>query len=152
MKNNKDFTIEVDEVYKCKEPVEGKKIWWSLWLNYPGAVCCEVCKENCHHPCTLAWYTTQCEGKEGSEESVSLLETLQKNIEDLQKDKDQFLEESFQHVVRLEEIALKGVSLSTQVHLDFLIEKMKEKGDTEKVKKLEEMKRKWMKIQDSNQR
>ncbi|KAF3848245.1 hypothetical protein F7725_021273 [Dissostichus mawsoni] len=29
---------------------------------------------------------------------------------DLQKDKDQFLEESFQHVVRLDEIALKGVS------------------------------------------
>ncbi|KAL3056871.1 hypothetical protein OYC64_007365 [Pagothenia borchgrevinki] len=77
-----------------------------------------------------------------SEESSSLLETLQENMTELQKDKDQWLEESFQHVVKLEEIALKVVSLSTQVHLDFLIEKMKEKGDTEKVKKLEEMKSK----------
>ncbi|XP_034051777.1 uncharacterized protein LOC117532557 [Gymnodraco acuticeps] len=207
MKNNKDFTIEVDEVYKCKVPISEWR-WWALGLNYGGAVCCEVCKENCHHPCTLAWYPSQCEvmqnrgnelyctvctgkcheskhvkteqctecedecsdpnhpktpwryvsktrrvkkdihqmkdmyekGKEDSEESVSLLETLQKNIEDLQKEKDQFLEESFQHVVELEKIALNVVSLSTHVHLDFLIEKMKEKGDTEKVKKLEEMK------------
>ena len=44
--------------------------------------------------------------------------------------------------MELEEIALNVVSLSTQVHLDFLIEKMNEKGDTEKVKKLEEMKSK----------
>ncbi|XP_033933984.1 uncharacterized protein [Pseudochaenichthys georgianus] len=79
-------------------------------------------------------------GKKGSVKSESLLETLQENIEDLQKEKDQWLEESFQHVVELEKIALKVVSLSTHVHLDFLIEKMKENGDTEKVKKLEEMK------------
>ncbi|KAL3056872.1 hypothetical protein OYC64_007366 [Pagothenia borchgrevinki] len=63
-------------------------------------------------------------------------------MKELQKDKDRFLEECFQHVVELEEIALKGVSLSTQVHLDFLIDKMKEKGETEKVKKLEIMKNK----------
>ncbi|KAL3056876.1 hypothetical protein OYC64_007370 [Pagothenia borchgrevinki] len=81
-------------------------------------------------------------GKEDSEESVSLLETLQEKMKELEKDKDQWLEESFQHVERLEEIALKGVSLSTQVHLDFLIEKMKEKGEKEKVKKLEMMKSK----------
>ncbi|KAL3056874.1 hypothetical protein OYC64_007368 [Pagothenia borchgrevinki] len=81
-------------------------------------------------------------GKEGSEESASLLETLQESIEELQKEKDQFLEESFQHVDRLEEIALKVVSLSTQVHLDVLIEKMNEKGETEKVMKLERMKSK----------
>ncbi|KAG7234099.1 hypothetical protein INR49_005883 [Caranx melampygus] len=31
-------------------------------------------------------------------------------------------------------------SLSTHVHLDFLIEKMKKKGDPEKVEKLKEMK------------
>uniref|UniRef100_A0A8C4H6B9 Septin-type G domain-containing protein n=1 Tax=Dicentrarchus labrax TaxID=13489 RepID=A0A8C4H6B9_DICLA len=69
-----------------------------------------------------------------------LLETLEKETEELQKAKDQWLEESFQHVVRLEQIALNADSLSTLVQLDFLIEKMKEKGDTEKVQKLEEMK------------
>ncbi|XP_034053240.1 septin-7-like [Gymnodraco acuticeps] len=221
MKNNEDFKVEVDEVYKGKEPVECRKIWWCLWLNNTGTTSCDDCKETCHDQCEVAPDPSYCEvmekkcticnkecsvsghknelyctvctgkcnvtkhvkteqctecedkcrdpnhlktpwryvsktrrvtrtiqqmkamyekGKEDSEESVSLLETLQKNIEDLQKEKDQFLEESFQHVVELEKIALNDVSLSTHVHLDVLIEKMKEKGDTEKVKKLEEMK------------
>ncbi|XP_034004167.1 uncharacterized protein LOC117496575 isoform X2 [Trematomus bernacchii] len=220
MKNNEDFTIEVDEVYKGKEPVDEKR-WWAMWFNYGGATCCKDCKENCHYPCTLALDPSNCEvmqnkcticqtkceisdhkkelyctactgkchvskhvkekqctvcedecsdpdhlkthwkymnktrrvkkdiqqmkdmyekGKKDSEKSGSLLETLQENMTELQKDKDQFLEECFQHVVKLEEIALKGVSLEIQVHLDFLIEKMKEKGDTEKVMKLVIMK------------
>nr|XP_033933977.1 uncharacterized protein LOC117442085 isoform X2 [Pseudochaenichthys georgianus] len=209
MKNNKDFKVEVVETFKIKVPVNESR-WWALGLNYGGAVCCEFCKENCHHPCTLAWYPKHCEvmqnrgnelyctvctgkchvsqhvkeeqclacenkcrhtnhqkthwryesktrkvmktkqemkdmyekGKQDSEKSASLLETLQKKMKELQKDKDQLLEESFQHVVRLEEIALNDVSLSTHVHLDFLIEKMKEKGDTEKAMKLKMMKSK----------
>ncbi|XP_045898188.1 uncharacterized protein LOC123965936, partial [Micropterus dolomieu] len=79
-------------------------------------------------------------GKAGCEETTSLLETLEKQMKELQKEKDQMLEKSFKHVVRLDQIALNVDSLSTHVHLDFLIEKMKEKGDTEKVQKLEEMK------------
>ncbi|XP_038590079.1 uncharacterized protein LOC119914693 [Micropterus salmoides] len=79
-------------------------------------------------------------GKAGCEETTSLLETLEKQMEKLQKDKDQMLEKSFEHVVRLDQIALNVDSLSTHVHLDFLIEKMKEKGDAEKVQKLEEIK------------
>ncbi|KAM8743095.1 uncharacterized protein AB9X84_017537 [Acanthopagrus schlegelii] len=70
----------------------------------------------------------------------SLLNNLKKEIEELEKEKDQMLDESFHHVVNLQQIALKVDSLSTLVHLDFLIEKMKEKGDTEKIQKLEEMK------------
>uniref|UniRef100_A0A8P4G0K5 AIG1-type G domain-containing protein n=2 Tax=Dicentrarchus labrax TaxID=13489 RepID=A0A8P4G0K5_DICLA len=72
---------------------------------------------------------------------TSNLGELQKEMEELQEDKDELLEESFQHVVKLEQIALNVDSLSTLVHLDFLIEKMNEKRDTEKVQKLEEMKR-----------
>uniref|UniRef100_A0A8C9XFG7 Uncharacterized LOC116067090 n=1 Tax=Sander lucioperca TaxID=283035 RepID=A0A8C9XFG7_SANLU len=78
--------------------------------------------------------------KAGSESKSSLLETLKKNMEELQKEKDQLLEESFQHVVKLEQIALNVNSVSTYDHLDFLIEKMTEKGDTGKKRKLEEMK------------
>ncbi|XP_049460400.1 uncharacterized protein LOC125906049 isoform X12 [Epinephelus fuscoguttatus] len=185
VKNNKEFTAEVEEVYKVKEPVSEWR-WWAFGLNYGGAVCCTVCKENCHYPCTLAWYPEHCEvmkgkyctvctgkcpvsahvketwkyesktrtvqmtkqdmkekyekGKAGCEKSTSLLETLQQNIEELEKEKDQWLEEAFQHVESLEHLALKVNSLSTLVHLDFLIEKMKEKGDTEKVTRLEKMK------------
>ncbi|XP_033971404.1 uncharacterized protein LOC117470687 [Trematomus bernacchii] len=177
MKNNKDFTIEVDEVYTCKEPVSESR-WWAF--NYGGAVCCEVCEETCHYPCPVTLYPRQSEvmqykcticnkkcsvsghknelyctvctgqchvsnhvnekqciacedecsdpdhlkthwryvnktrrvkktiqqmkemfekGKKDSEKSVSLLETLQEKMTELQKDKDQRLEESFQHVV-----------------------------------------------------
>ena len=62
-------------------------------------------------------------------------------MKEREKEKYQVLDESFQQVVRLEQITLTVDSLSTLVHLDFLIEKMKEKGDTEKIQKLEEMKR-----------
>ncbi|XP_073334745.1 uncharacterized protein [Pagrus major] len=79
--------------------------------------------------------------KEEHENKLSLLENLQREMEKLEKERDQMLEESFQHVVNLEQIALNVDSLSTLVHLDFLIEKMEEKGDTEKIQKLEEMKR-----------
>ncbi|KAM8743101.1 uncharacterized protein AB9X84_017544 [Acanthopagrus schlegelii] len=78
--------------------------------------------------------------KKEHESKLSLLEILAKEMKELEKEKDQMLDESFHHVVKLEQIALKVDSLSTLVHLDFLIEKMKEKGDTEKIQKLEEMK------------
>ncbi|XP_062291120.1 septin-5-like [Scomber scombrus] len=57
MKNEK-FTVEVDEVYKDKEPVNGG-MWggfkfWGMWdvppLLYKAAVTCNVCLENCHYP------------------------------------------------------------------------------------------------------
>ncbi|XP_044029486.1 septin-2-like [Siniperca chuatsi] len=53
MKNNEKFTVEVEEVYKEKETIDGGM--WGL-LFYEGAVCCKVCEENCHYPgCTMAW-------------------------------------------------------------------------------------------------
>ncbi|KAM8743733.1 uncharacterized protein AB9X84_017979 [Acanthopagrus schlegelii] len=70
----------------------------------------------------------------------SLLKDLKEQMRELEKDKDQMLDETFHHVVNLQQIALRVDSLSTLVHLDFLIEKMKEKRDTEKIQKLEEMK------------
>ncbi|XP_050924889.1 uncharacterized protein LOC108874629 isoform X2 [Lates calcarifer] len=79
--------------------------------------------------------------KAESEKKSSLLENLEKEMKDLTAEKTRWLEESYQHVVRLEQIALNVDSVSTHVHLDFLIEKMKEKGDTEKVQKLEEMRK-----------
>ncbi|XP_039635409.1 uncharacterized protein LOC120545276 [Perca fluviatilis] len=184
MKNNKNFTVEVDEVYTDTERIDGGK-WGFLGLFYEGAVCCKTCKRNCHYPgCTVAWYPRDCEimnggrctvcrcsvsahvkeewkyvnktrkvkktlqdvkdkyerNKAGSESELSLLETLKKNMEELQKEKDQLLEESFQHVVKLEQIALNVNSVSIYDHLDFLIEKMTEKEDTGKKRKLEEMK------------
>ncbi|CAI5689153.1 unnamed protein product [Oreochromis niloticus] len=183
MKQNENFTVEVDEVYKEKQIVDGGM--WGLFF-YAGAVCCAVCKENCHHPgCTKAWYPEHCEIMKGGrctvctnkcpasdhvkekwiyvtktrrvkknvekikekyeknkseiENKLSLLEKLEEEMKELKAKKSQFLDESYKHVVRLEQIALKADSASTVVHLDFLIEKMEEEGDTEKVQKLQEM-------------
>ncbi|XP_047425068.1 uncharacterized protein LOC124996278 [Mugil cephalus] len=180
---NKKFTVEVDEVYKEKEEIDGGMSWL---VFYKGAVCCIVCEENCHFPCTLAWKPEQCEvmkdgqctvctnkcpasahvkenwkyvtktrrvqktvaeikeiyekNKSESEKKLRLLENLEKEMNHLISQKSQFLDEAYQHVVTLEQIALNVNSVSTHVHLDFLIDKMKERGDREKVQKLEEMK------------
>ncbi|XP_062311446.1 uncharacterized protein LOC134016028 [Osmerus eperlanus] len=68
------------------------------------------------------------------------LSGLMAEKENLERDKIRWVEEAYQHVVRLEEIALNAGSLFVLIHLDFLTEKMKETGDQEKVLKLEEMK------------
>ncbi|XP_074473692.1 uncharacterized protein LOC141757237 isoform X3 [Sebastes fasciatus] len=68
MKSNEKFTVEVDEPYKDKVPVAAsisERKWWWLWLNYGGATTCNVCEENCHYPCTLAWYPGHCEVMKG---------------------------------------------------------------------------------------
>ncbi|XP_039463964.1 uncharacterized protein LOC116312949 isoform X2 [Oreochromis aureus] len=79
------------------------------------------------------------EHQKESEEKSSLLENIEQEMIRLTAESSQLLDESYQHVVSLEQIALKADSFSTIVHLDFLIEKMKEKGNTEKIQKLEEM-------------
>uniref|UniRef100_A0A3Q1GLJ0 AIG1-type G domain-containing protein n=1 Tax=Acanthochromis polyacanthus TaxID=80966 RepID=A0A3Q1GLJ0_9TELE len=186
MKKNKNFTVEVDEIYKVKEDIEGGM--WGLGF-YQGAVTCKVCEENCHYAgCAVAWYPRDCEVMKGGrctsctrkcrvedhvkeewiyvtktrrvkktledmkqkyeknqaegQKKSSLLEDLRTEMIQLEAEKNQVLEEAYQHVVNLEKIALKAHSGSTSIQLDFLIEKMKEKGDTEKVHMLEEMKRK----------
>ncbi|XP_063320865.1 uncharacterized protein LOC134619067 [Pelmatolapia mariae] len=184
MKRNENFTVEIDEVYKDKQPIDGGM--WLLFF-YQGAVCCTVCEENCHYPgCTVTWKPEHCEvmkhsrctvctnkcpasdhvkeewryvtktrkvqktekemkvkyekNKSESMNKLSLLQNLEWGMKQLTAEKSLFLEESYKHVVRLEQIALKADSASTIVHLDFLIEKMKEEGDKVKVQKLEEIK------------
>ncbi|XP_039635417.1 septin-1-like [Perca fluviatilis] len=187
MKKNEKFTVEVDEVYKDKEPVKGGR--WGLGLFYEGATCCTVCEETCHHPgCTVAMNPSKCEfmengrctsctgkcpvsdhvkeewmyvkktrkviktledvkakyetNKTETNKLESILETLQREKETLETTKTRLLDEAYQHVVKLEENALNVVSLSTNVHLDFLIEEMEMKHDTEKVNHLKQIKSK----------
>ncbi|XP_041666996.1 uncharacterized protein LOC121525207 [Cheilinus undulatus] len=176
--------VPIEKTYREKEWFDVKRRWYE-GLNKMGAVCCEICEENCHSDCRVAInagfcevmsnnYCTSCSRKchvshhvkehkkyvtktrivwctpdeileearkmhEECKDLKSYLEKLKKEEKDLQKEKDKLLEESFQHIVKLEQIALNADSLSILVHLDFLIKKMEEKGDTEKVKKLKEM-------------
>ncbi|XP_072309445.1 uncharacterized protein [Eucyclogobius newberryi] len=79
------------------------------------------------------------ENKTKNEEKTTVLQGLEEEMSNLQQAKAQCLEEVFDLVEKLEKIALNVDSVSTFVHLDFLIQKMKEKGETEKIHKLEEM-------------
>ncbi|KAM6902326.1 uncharacterized protein FYW49_015951 [Xenentodon cancila] len=184
MNRNKNFTIEVEEVYKDKEHIDCGK--WFFDLYYNGAVCCTKCEENCHHPgCTMATSPGSCEVMKGGHcticsgkcpvsshvkegwiyvnktrkvqktlqdvkdnyekmksekcDKLNLLENLEEQMKELSSEMWRLVDEAYQHVFRLEEIALNTDSVSTYVHLDVLIKKMKEKGDTEKVKKLEDI-------------
>ncbi|XP_028280695.1 uncharacterized protein LOC114448141 [Parambassis ranga] len=185
MKKNEKFEIEVDEVYKDKQPISGGM--WLMFL-YDAALCCTVCEENCHYPgCTVAWSPNQCEVikdgrctsctkkcpasehvkekfiyvtktrkvqktlqevksiydkfKTDSEKEASDLSGLQRKMEELEEEKSRLLHEAYEHIVELEKHALNINSVSTHVHLDFLIEKMQEKKDEEKVRKLKEFRK-----------
>ncbi|XP_015224483.1 PREDICTED: uncharacterized protein LOC107080793 [Cyprinodon variegatus] len=185
MKNNENFTVEIDETYKDKEPISGGMWWWMPF--YEGAVCCTQCKENCHYPgCTMAWYPQHCEVmKEGRctvctgkcpasvhlkenwkyvtktrkvqktldylkekyeknkaecEIKSRLLGKLEEEARWLSAKRSMYLDEAYQHADRLNQIGLNDAPVSTSVHLDFLHERFKEKRDTQKIEKLNEMK------------
>ncbi|XP_039896939.1 uncharacterized protein LOC120739291 isoform X2 [Simochromis diagramma] len=122
-----------------------------------GTTCCTVCANKCpasDHVKERKIYVTKTrpvemtkdemknkyeENKTESDKKSSLLENLEKDMNRLTAEKSQWLDESYQHVVNLQQIALNDSSLSTVIHLDLLIKKMREKGDTGKVQKLEEM-------------
>ncbi|XP_035770693.1 uncharacterized protein LOC118455535 [Neolamprologus brichardi] len=165
--NFKNEEVTPCVVFKHNEPIREEM----CGPGFKAVISCGVCEENCHYPgCTVLLnhcevfidgLCTSCTGKcpasvhvKGKWRYVTRIKKGQKNepptkekdvhLEEmnlLTAEKSQLLDESYQHVVRLEQIALKADSASTIVHLDFLIERMKEKGDTEKVQKLEEMKR-----------
>ncbi|KAE8285533.1 hypothetical protein D5F01_LYC16991 [Larimichthys crocea] len=157
MKNNKKFTVEVDESVRRTVTILDTGLVSEHCEVMKGGRCTS-CKGKCAATAHVKeeWiYVNKTrkvqktledvkkkyeENKAESENKSSLLEKLKRKWKNFRKRRE-WLEESFNHVVRLEEIALNVDSLSTQAHLDFLIEKMKDKGDTEKVQKLEEMKR-----------
>lgn len=175
IKNN-SVTVEVDEVYKDKKDIKSGR--WLLFF-YNAALCCNVCKENCHYPCTMALRAKDCEiiqkgcctvctgkcpvsahvkegwiyeiktrkikktiqvEKQGKDKEPVTQNKYLNQLEQLKTQKAQVINEAYQHIIKLEEIALNIYSQGTYDNLIFLIEKMKEIGETEKVKKLEEIK------------
>ncbi|KAM4720607.1 uncharacterized protein FYW61_015961 [Anableps anableps] len=164
--------VMVDEVYKEKIPIKDGS--WNLFYKEK-AVCCTVCEENCHYPCTRGLNPEGCEIIRGGRCTVCTgkcpvsahvkenwmyeaktrkvqkpsqelkqmydnLSSFSNQLKEFLTQKAQLVVEAYQHIVRLEEIALNVNSEYTYRHLPFLIEKMKEKGDTEKLKKLEDIK------------
>ncbi|XP_028977936.2 uncharacterized protein LOC105009878 [Esox lucius] len=185
MEENKNFSFEVEEIYKDEISVDTSGNWFIL---NQGATICTVCEENCHYPgcwwvINPAWclvmednHCTVCTNKchftkhvkgnvrydlktrkvtrtfkqlkqkydiseKGAGEKENVLIRLQKGLEELTNKKASLVEESYQCLIKLEKTALKSISLSSAKHLDFLIDRMNETGDVEKIKKLEELKK-----------
>lgn len=151
MKNNGNVTEEEAEDNTVRVPVTGGNRWWGcgLFNKEPEVSTSSTRERPAPAPITEKKRTSKVRKTiedmrekygRGKGDCESRLENLEKEMEELQRERDQVLEETFQHVINLEKIALNVDSLSTYVHLDFLIEKTKEKRDAKKVKKLEEMK------------
>ncbi|KAG1944428.1 verrucotoxin subunit beta-like [Pimephales promelas] len=174
---NKNFEYEVEVPYKEKVDID---------LSIASmAMCCRVCKENCHYPgcwwvsglswchvmkddhCTVC--TNKCHYKEHVKggkmyetktkqekrtyeelkkkydeqlgDGVSLVQKLEEELHELDKEKINLVNEAFHCVEKLEEIALNTDSVFTLQHIDSLIENLKEINEPEKAEKLEDMKK-----------
>ncbi|XP_075885943.1 uncharacterized protein LOC142890627 isoform X2 [Nelusetta ayraudi] len=77
---------------------------------------------------------------------TAALQKVEEKLREIEEEIKQCVEEAYGHILKLEKIALNKNSVSILVHLDFMIEKMKEKGHLEKVTKLEEIKERMDKI------
>ncbi|KAG7335455.1 hypothetical protein KOW79_000148 [Hemibagrus wyckioides] len=76
-----------------------------------------------------------------SGEIKSFMNEIETDIRELENEKIRLVEECYECVDKLEEIALKSDSVYTLQHLDYLIEKVKKTGNTDRVQKLQEMKK-----------
>jgi len=74
-------------------------------------------------------------------EKKDLMTKLEKDIEVNEAEKIRLVEECYQCLEKLMETALKSTSISSFIHLDFMIEKVRETGNQERAQKLEELKR-----------
>ncbi|XP_026105069.1 uncharacterized protein LOC113076595 [Carassius auratus] len=177
VEENKNFEYEVDVVYKEKVDIDPAVA--------SVAMCCTVCKENCHYPgcwwvSNLSWcevmkdnhctvctnkchyskhvksaqiYETktkkekrtyeelkkQYEDKIGS--SMSLVNCLEDKLQELENEKKNLVIDAFDCIESLQKIALKIDSVLTLLHIDLLIEKLKEINEPEKAKTLENIKK-----------
>lgn len=153
------FTTEATSCSVCEENCHYPGCWWVRdlsWCSVMSEGMCTVCTGRCHYtkhvkegkmymPKTRKVKKTKNHLKmkynTKSGEIKSIIDGLQSDIAEQEKSKMGLVEECCQCVVKLEEIALKSDSVYTLQHLDFLIEKVKETGNTTRVQRLEEMKR-----------
>ncbi|KAK7907213.1 hypothetical protein WMY93_015825 [Mugilogobius chulae] len=73
-------------------------------------------------------------------QEADLLKCMENRLKELKETKIQLLDEAYRIILQLDEIALNANAVSTLIHLDYLIEKMKEINDQTKLQKLEKMK------------
>ncbi|XP_063060279.1 uncharacterized protein LOC134453330 [Engraulis encrasicolus] len=137
----------------CEENCHYPGCWWVKDLSRCGVMKdgrCTVCRGKCpvsDHVKEKWFYkpkkrlvrknSVDLRKKYGKQENIA--KNLEKEINESKVQMKDLLEESYDCILKLEDIALKKDSMCLLIHLDFLIEKMKEMEDEEKVKKLEEI-------------
>uniref|UniRef100_A0A8C1SJD8 AAA+ ATPase domain-containing protein n=1 Tax=Cyprinus carpio TaxID=7962 RepID=A0A8C1SJD8_CYPCA len=144
----------------CKENCHYPGCWWAINLSWCSVMTksgtCSVCTGKCHYTKHVKDDTifkvvhhkvkrTEEDMKNNYEkkfgENKCLLTRLKDEIQQIEAEKIRLVEECYQCLEKLTEVALKSTSMSTFQHLDFMIEKVKETGKQERVKKLENLKR-----------
>ncbi|XP_057178159.1 uncharacterized protein LOC130546762 isoform X2 [Triplophysa rosa] len=132
------------------------------WCSVMSKGNCTVCTGKCHYTkhvkddkiyVIVSRKVTKTEEnmKEKYEKDVGeeqgLINKLQTNIKKIEEEMIELLEKCYQCLEKLMETSLKSTSRSSFRHLDFMIEKVKETGKQERVRKLEELQ---IKAQEEN--
>ncbi|XP_062391515.1 uncharacterized protein LOC134079445 [Sardina pilchardus] len=148
---------------RCEENCHYPGCWWVKKLYYCSVmedghctVCTNKCPVSAHVKQKMIYESKTREVTKAARDlmqqykkHVDAKKAFEKELKDTQAKKKKFLEEAYQCIMKLESIALKNDSFSTIDQLDFLIEKMRETGDAEKVKTLEKLNKQY---EDSNKK
>ncbi|XP_051738002.1 uncharacterized protein LOC127505984 isoform X1 [Ctenopharyngodon idella] len=143
----------------CQENCHYPGCWWVddlSWCSVMKDNHCTVCTNKCHytkHVKEAKIYVTKTRKEKRTYEelkkkydvkigdSVSVAKKLEEELSELEKEKMKLVIDAFHCVETLEMIALNTDSVLTLQHIDFLIEKLKEINEPEKVKTLENIKK-----------
>ncbi|KAK7123302.1 hypothetical protein R3I93_021651 [Phoxinus phoxinus] len=151
----------------CEENCHYPGCWWARDPS-----CCEVMKDDhctvCTKKCHYSKHVKEAkiyESKTRKEkktyedlkkeyddkisDGVSLVQKLEEELQDLEKEEIKLVIEAFDCVETLQMIALNTDSVIILLHIDFLIEKLKEINEPEKAEKLENIKKR---VEKENQR
>ncbi len=143
----------------CKENCHYPGCWWAddlSWCSVMKDDYCTVCSKKCHHSKHIkeaAIYKTETRKETRTYENLkkkydgkiidceSLVRKLEEELQELEKKKIQLVNEAFECVMNLEKIALNPDSLLILLHVDFMIEKLKEIKEPVKATKLQDFKK-----------
>ncbi|XP_073700567.1 uncharacterized protein [Garra rufa] len=142
----------------CEENCHYPGCWWVKDLSWCSVMAkgeCTVCSQGCHYTkhvkdskkyviktrkVTKTYDDLKRKYDKEFGEKKSMLIKLEEEIKQIEAEKIRLVEECYQCLEKLMETALKSTSMSSFIHLDFMIEKVKETGNQDRVLKLEELK------------
>ncbi|XP_048849488.1 uncharacterized protein LOC125719074 [Brienomyrus brachyistius] len=89
--------------------------------------------------------------EESSRGFESLQKMLQEELSEIEREKLRLIFESYNHIIRLHEIALRPESLSILPNIKFLIERLREINQIDKAQKLEDIQKRAMKAHNTEE-